>query len=265
MTWRCTWCGREYDENDPPCETCGRESFERVDDDTGSAFEGDSFVWVCANCGREHVKHPKICTSCSHSTLDKRAVGEGLDEDLAVPGYLAVGWPYLLGVVAVVAVVALVVAGVIPLPGAGPPAPPEAPGQADTAAGLELRTVEAELRADLAAHRGSDRSRDDGLDALVTYLVRHDVATRYDPDYDRQFPGAGAFDPACERDLDGTVADVGLDPAAYDDEAALAEALAADLLDRPEVRETVTGPATTEAVAVHVTPDDTVTVAYAAC
>ncbi len=265
MTWRCTWCGREYDANDPPCETCGRETFERVEADSPSAFEAESFVWVCANCGREHVKNPKICTSCSHPTLKKRPVGEGLDEDLESPGYLAVGWPYLLGAVAVVALVALVLAGVIPIPGVGPPAPPEAPGEADTAAGLDLRTVEAELRAGVAAERGTDRDRDDGLDALVTYLVRHDVATRYDPDYDREFPGAGAFDPACDGELGGEVVDIPVDPASYGDEAALADELVARLLDRSGFRALVTGEATAEAVAVHVTPDDTVTVAYAAC
>ena len=108
MTWRCTWCGREYESDDPPCDTCGRERFERVDDESGSAFEAESFVWVCENCGREHVKNPKICSGCSHPTLEKRAVGDGnLSSELSTPGYLDAGWPYLLGIVAVVAVVAL--------------------------------------------------------------------------------------------------------------------------------------------------------------
>jgi hypothetical protein len=267
VTWRCTWCGREYDENDPPCETCGRESFEHVEDDSSSAFQAESFVWVCENCGREHVKNAKICTGCSHPSLEKRAVGdEDLSEELSTPGYLDVGWPYLLVAGVVVVLVALAIAGVIPVPGAGgPPAPPAAPGEATEAAGLDLRTVETEVRGAFDEERGAERGRDDGLDALATYAVRHDVATRYDPDYDREFPGAGAFDPNCGSDLVGDVVELPLDPASFDDEAALAEAIAADLLDDADFEQFVTGEATAEAVAVHVTPDDTVAVGYAAC
>lgn len=266
MSWRCTWCGREYDADDPPCETCGRETFERVDDGSSSAFAAESYHWVCENCGREHVRNAKICSGCSHPSLEKRPVGGAdLDADLETPGYLAVGWPYLLGAGAIIVVVALVLAGVIPIPGAGPPAPPDAPGESETAAGLDLRTVESDLRAEFAAERGSVRDRDDGLDALVTYLVSHDVARRYDDDYDREFPGARAFSPDCGSELRGDVADLPVDPAGFDDEAALAAALAERLLNRSAVRPIVVGDVTTEAVAVHVTPDDTVTVAYAAC
>lgn len=266
MTWRCTWCGREYEADDPPCETCGRETFERVEADSPSAFEGDAYHWVCENCGREHVRNPKICSGCSHPVLEKRPVGgEDLDAALETPGYLEVGWPYLLGAGVVVALVVLVLAGVVPLPGVGPPTPPDAPGESSTAAGLDLRTVETETRAALAADRGTERGRDDGLDALATHLVRHDVAASYDPDYDREFPGAGAFDPDCETDLRGGAVETALDPAAHDDEAGLAAAIAADLLDRPSFREPIRGDASVEAVAVHVTPERTVAVAYVAC
>lgn len=266
MTWRCTWCGREYETDDPPCDTCGRERFERVDPDSGSAFEAESFHWVCENCGREHVKNAKICSGCSHPALEKRPVGgTDLDAELETPGYLAVGWPYLLGAVAVIALVALVVVGVIPFPGVGPPAPPEAPGESETAAGLDLRTVETELRGEFADVRGSERERDDGLDAMVTHLVRHDVAMEYDPDYDRAFPGVDPFDPACGSEVRGDVVDVSVAPSDYEDEAGLAAAVAERLLHRSTFRSLVTGSATTEAVAVHVTPDDTVRVAYAAC
>jgi hypothetical protein len=267
VTWRCTWCGREYDEDDPPCETCGRETFERVDDASSSAFRAESYVWVCENCGREHVRNAKICTGCSHPTLEKRAVGdEDLAQEVSAPGYLDVGWPYLLGVVAVVVVVALAVTGVIPIPGlGGPPAPPEAPGEATTAAGLDLRAVESEVEGEFDAERGSERGRDDGLDALATYAVRHDVAARYDSDYEGEFPGAGAFDPDCRTDLRAGAIQTSLDPAAFDTEADLAAAIAADLLERSDYEAAIRGDAATEAVAVHVTPENTVAVAYAAC
>ena len=267
MTWRCTWCGREYDADDPPCDTCGRETFERVDDESGSAFEAEAFVWVCENCSREHVKNAKICTGCSHPNLEKRAVGdEDLSSELSTPGYLDVGWPYLLGAVAVVAVVALALAGVVPVPGlGGPPAPPEAPGESAQAAGLDLRAVESELRGEFAAERGTERGRDDGLSALGTYAVRHDVAAEYDPDYEGELPAVREFDPDCRTELGGDVVELSIDPANFDDEAALAAALVDDLLERSSFEALVTREADVEAVAVHVTPEDTVAVAYVVC
>ena len=267
MTWRCTWCGLEYESDDPPCDTCGRERFERLDDESGSAFEAESFVWVCENCGREHVKNPKICSGCSHPTLEKRAVGDGdLSPELSTPGYLSAGWPYLLGAVAVVAVVALALVGVIPVPGlGGPPAPPEAPGESAQAAGLDLRTVEDELRGEFAAERGSQRGRDDGLSALATYAVRHDVAAEYDPDYGGELPPVREFDPDCRTELGGDVAELSVNPANFEGEAALAAAMADDLLERPGFETLATREAGAEAVAVHVTPEDTVAVAYVVC
>ena len=267
MTWRCTWCGREYDANDPPCDTCGRETFERVDDESGSAFEAESFVWVCENCGREHVKNPKICSGCSHPTLEKRAVGDGnLSSELSTPGYLDAGWPYLLGTVAVVVVVALALAGVIPVPGlGGPPAPPDAPGESAQAAGLDLRTVEDELRGEFEAERGTERNRDEGLEALATYAVRDHVATRYDPDYDGEIPEVREFDPNCGSELGGDVDELSVDPANFESEGALAAALADALLEQSSFETLATREAGAEAVAVHVTPEDTVAVAYVVC
>jgi len=268
VTWRCTWCGREYDADDPPCDTCGRETFERVEEGgSGSAFEAESFVWVCENCGREHVKNATICARCSHSALEKRAADhEELADELSTESYLSVGWPYVLGAAAVVAVVALALTGVLPVPGVGgPPAPPEAPGEATQAAGLDLRTVEDELHERFAAERGGERGRDDGLEALVAYVVRHDVATRYDPDYDGEPPDVRAFDPDCGSELAGDVVEVSVTPDEFDDEAALADAVASDLLERSSFEAVVTGEAGVEAATVHVTPDENVVVGYAAC
>lgn len=268
VKWRCTWCGREYDADDPPCETCGRETFEPVEgDEADSAFEAESFVWVCENCGREHVKNPKICARCSHPSLAKRPANEtDLSEELSTPGYLSVGWPYVLGAVAVIAVVVLALTGVLPVPGVGgPPAPPEAPGEATQAAGLELETVEAATLERFDAERGAERGRDQGLNELVTYLVRHEVATAYDPEYDEELPDLRAFDPNCGTELGGDVIELGLSPAAFDDEAALGDAIAAALLEDPGFEAVITGDAGVEAVTVHATPDDTLTVGYAAC
>ena len=162
--------------------------------------------------------------------------------------------------------VALALVGVIPVPGlGGPPAPPEAPGESAQAAGLDLRTVENELRGEFAAERGSQRGRDDGLSALATYAVRHDVAAEYDPDYEGELPPAREFDPDCRTELGGDVVELSVDPANFDSEAALAAAVADDLLGRSSFETLVTREAGAEAVAVHVTPEDTVAVAYVVC
>jgi len=267
VTWRCTYCGRESDIEDPPCETCGRETFERVGDDAGSAFRAESFVWVCARCGREHVKHPKICSSCSHSTVEKRPLDrDGIDDELSVPGYLDVGWPYLLGAGAVVAVVVLALTGVIPVPGVGgPPPPPDAPGQATAAAGLELRTVEDELRADFAAERAGPRESDDGLDALATAAVRHEVASRYDAEYEGAPPEARNYDLDCRTELGGDVVFLSVSQAEFRDEAALAAAIADRLLERSATETLVTREAGAEGIEIHVTPEATIAVGYVVC
>jgi hypothetical protein len=266
VKWRCTWCGREYDENDPPCETCGREEFERVSEETGSAFESESFVWVCENCGREHVKNVGICTRCSQPALRKREPDADLDDELAVPGYLSVGWPYLLGAAAVVVVVVLALAGILPVPGlGGPPAPPEPPGDGEQVAGLDLRTVEDDIRDRFAAERGTERARDDGLNALATYVVRHEVARDHDPDYDGEIPDIREFDPDCGGELSAGVTELDVDPGEYDTEAALAEAITDRLLERNAYHSLVTDDRETEAVAIYVGPGNSVYVSYLVC
>lgn len=265
MKWRCTWCGRERDENDSPCETCGREEFERVSEG-GSPFESESFVWVCENCGREHVKNVGICARCSQPALQKREPEAAFNDELSVPGYLAVGWPYLLGAAVVVVVVVLALAGVFPVPGlGGPPAPPDAPGEGERAAGLDLRTVEDELRDRFATERGTERARDDGLDALATYVVRHEVARDHDPDYDGEIPDVREFDPACSGELSAGVTELAVDPGEYDTEGALAKGLVDRLLERDAYRSVVTDDRGTEAVAIHVGPENSVYVSYLVC
>lgn len=269
MTWRCVWCGREHETDDPPCKTCGHEAFEPVDEST-SPFESESLVWVCENCGREHVKNAKICTRCSHPSLEKRRPETEFTDELSTPSYLSVGWPYLLGVAIVVSVVALALTGVIPVPGVGgPPAPPEAPGESERAAGLDLDTVEAELHARFAevrAEEGADeRTHDDGLDALATYLLAHEVASEHDPEYDGEMPSVREFGPSCDGELSAAVTELEIDPAAHDSEASLAEAIADSLLEDPAYERAVTDDRQTESVAIHIGPENTVYVSYLVC
>ncbi len=271
MKWRCSWCGREYDSEDPPCETCGNETFEPASEDDASPFESGALVWACTNCGREHVKHSPPCSRCGNHDLEKREA-EGVElDDVSSPGYLEVGKPYLAGIAIVVGLVALVVTGVVPFPGfGGPPEPPDAPGDGDRSSGLDLNAVETAIHDRFETERDAAGSASrtfgaDGTGAYIEYRTRHRVAAEYDPGYDGSMPDAGAFDLRCESQPALGVATPAVDIDRFDDEPAFAEAIADELLADEDVRETVLAERNTEAITVHVAPDGTVFVGYMTC
>lgn len=76
MEWRCEWCGKPHDEDDPPCDNCGHGSFERAvvrQTDLSAGTDPDTMtVWVCTACGREHPKHSPPCSRCNNATLERR-------------------------------------------------------------------------------------------------------------------------------------------------------------------------------------------------
>lgn len=273
MRWRCVWCGREYDTETATCETCGHERFEPVENDTDTAapFESGAVAWVCTDCGREHVKRSPPCSRCGGHSLERRAVDSAEQfGDISTPGYLSVGKPYLLGIVAVIVLVSLVLAGVIPLPGfSGPPTPPAAPGDADRSSGVELAVVEAELydrfEAERTATGATDRGRDPGLDAFAEYATRHSVAGRYDPAYDGTVPNFGEFDAQCRSSPTLTVVRRSLSIGEYGNEAEFSTALADRLLASPDVREMVLRDGAFEGIDIHIGPDGTVFVGYIVC
>jgi len=271
VKWQCAWCGREHDSEDPPCGTCGHEVFEPVEEGSVSPFESGSIVWVCTNCGREHVKHSPPCSRCGNHDLEKRdAGGVDLTEEVSSPGYLSVGKPYIVGIVAVVVLVGLALAGVIPIPGvSGPPAPPDAPGDADRHAGLDLAVVETALHDRFESEReavgSADRSRDSGLDAFATYATRHRVAERYDPDYDGSVPDLGAFDPPCGTSPAFGIAEPAVDPGGYAGEDALANGIADAMLDDGGFGDAILDDRSIEGIDVHVAPDGSIFVGYITC
>lgn len=82
MEWRCEWCGKPHEENDPPCDNCGHGKFERAVVRQGSAGDANStVVWVCTDCGREHTKHSPPCSRCNNATLERQEKTIS-DEDL---------------------------------------------------------------------------------------------------------------------------------------------------------------------------------------
>ncbi|MFC7058003.1 hypothetical protein [Halovenus salina] len=72
MEWRCEWCGKPHEEDDPPCDNCGHGQFEKaVVRQTDLSEEGSqeaTIVWVCPDCGREHPKHAPPCSRCGNPT-----------------------------------------------------------------------------------------------------------------------------------------------------------------------------------------------------
>ena len=273
MRFRCVWCGREYDADRPSCETCGHEQFEPIGEgtDAASPFESGAVVWVCTDCGREHVKHSPPCSRCGGHSLEKRTA-DSADQfgDVSTPGYLSVGKPYLLGIVTVVVIVGLVVAGVIPLPGlSGPPTPPDSPGDADRSSGLELAVVETELHNRFEAERNAtgatERDRDPGLDAFAEYATRHYVADRYDPGYDGTVPNFSEFDAQCRFSPSFTIVERSLDIGEYGDESAFSTALADELLALEDVRDMAVRNGEAEGIDIHIGPDGTIFVGYIVC
>lgn len=273
MIWRCTRCGRAHDERDPPCETCGNETFERVESAEGGTVDtAPVYVWRCPNCGREHVKNTPPCSRCGEPRLEKREqTYDDVASDLEVPGWLAVAKPYAPVIVVLVVVAGLFATGVVPLsalPGLGTPSPPEAPGEGQQAAGVDLEAAEGEVHDRLEVERGSvdapSRTVDGGLAAFAEYRNRQLVAAHYDEEAAPQPPDLGEFDPACSGGA--TPAPLRSDPGAIEefaDEGALAGFVANALLE--DHRSAALEGGSAEGIDVHVGDDGTVFVYYVAC
>lgn len=274
MKWRCTWCGKPHDENDPPCDECGHNVFEeavvREDEATASRTvdTGTTYVWRCQDCGRDHVRNNPPCSRCNGHDLRKVEQNyDDVERDLEVPGWIEVAKPYL-PVFAVVGLVALLFAtGVLSpslLPGLGSPSPPEAPGEGTEAAGIDLEETERLVHERLEDERTDSSSEyDDDLAAFAEYQNRAFVASEYDgADPDPADPGEFGVD--CEGEFLGvrfalpesTIGD-------YDGEAALADDVASALSSTDDGDAILAGPPS-EGLDLHVV-DGTVHVVYAAC
>jgi DNA-directed RNA polymerase subunit RPC12/RpoP len=145
MEWRCAWCGKPHETDDPPCDECGHDTFEQA---VVQRTEVDSTVaWVCTECGREHPKHNPPCSRCGNQTLERRDITVD-DAELAAPGYRDLLTPrYVAALVAVVVlggVLVLGLAGVVNVPGLNPgvPAVADVPGNATHLGDVPLDAVE---------------------------------------------------------------------------------------------------------------------------
>lgn len=137
--------------------------------------DANAVEWICTECGRSHPRHSPPCSRCGHTTLVSREV-EGTDVEVGAPGYrdlldakhvlafaVAVGLLALLGLGA---------AGVVDLPGAGPPTVENVPGNATGTAGLDFGTVESAVVARLDRRHDAAVERDPTLDSIAAYYTK---------------------------------------------------------------------------------------------
>ncbi|GAB3663476.1 hypothetical protein [Halopiger thermotolerans] len=295
MKWRCTWCGKPHAENDPPCDECGHNAFEkavvRADEDSsdasggadtsgapdeldgaepGTVDTGTQYVWRCPNCGRDHVRNNPPCSRCGNPDLEQtEQTYDDVDRDLETPSWLAVAKPYAPILIVVGLVVALFATGIVPpsvLPGIGPPPMPDAPGNASQASGLDLEATERLVHERLEAARdaGEERTYDADLAAFAEYWNRAFVASEYgDASPKRAEPGAFGVDCAAEDVVAGQLPPLERTIDGYENESELATEVAATV--RPTADAGSSGEFSREGLDLHVTDDGAVHGFYATC
>ncbi len=271
MEWRCEWCGKPHEEDDPPCDNCGHGSFEKAVVQQTDLSEGggpeSTTVWVCTECGRNHTKHAPPCSRCGNHKLVREQ--QYVDEDeLSAPGYLDLLTPrYLAGaavVLALAGVFVLGVTGVVYVPGISPGLPPlgDVPGDAETAGDRSLSAVETAYVEELNDRRGaaglSTVERDADVDEVAAFANKRVVNAEHG---DGEFPDRGQLTDALSGPCDPrevTPAIVRLDPSAGLDAADSDRALAAALVDaRLQEGDLATAERSLIGVDVHVAPDGT--------
>ncbi|WP_436343598.1 hypothetical protein [Natronorubrum sp. FCH18a] len=270
MKWRCTWCGKPHESNDPPCDSCGHNEFEEAvvrQEEFETVDTGTQYMWVCANCGRQHMKNNPPCSRCGGHDLEKTEDAfSDVDRDLEVPSWLEVAKPYAPIIVGFALIVALFATGIVSpsiIPGIGTPSPPDAPGEGSEAAGIDLEAAEDEVHERLEAERNADESRsyDDGLAAYAEYTNRANVAMEYDDASPDSVDGSD-FGVECRNELVGANLPIPGSIDDYDDEGALAEAVAeavvtSERLTDPELE--------SEGLDLHVGPDGALYGVYLTC
>lgn len=222
MKWRCTYCGKPHESNDPPCDNCGNNEFEKaVVPLAPEAEDEDAYtthVWVCTECGNDHPKNTPPCDRCGSGPLERREqtfdedevvaemLGEGEDTDFSADvSYLDVlDFKHVLGftgVTVLLLVVGLGFLGVVDVPGITPEGP--VPGNATAADGISLSSVETAFVADLNEARSAadtpELTTDDALGSAATYLNQERVRAVYgDGDGPSRRELGGRLGDACE-------------------------------------------------------------------
>lgn len=279
MEWRCAWCGKPHESDDPPCDNCGHNKFEKAVEQVAADGQAEGSVWICPNCGRQHQKHSPPCSRCGNLDLEQRDVSE-LDDPLDdigtrwrdvvepryVVGYLAVGVLLL--------VLALGFLGVITLPGFGEPAVPDAPGEAEAAGNLSLETVEGESVAALNERRQdasvASLGTDETLGRMAAYYNKAVVEARYGDGDGPDSDALNRFEPDCAtrpvllQDASQTESEDPLITTTGGPDA-VASALVSGLETNSRFDNLLEADRRAVGVDVHVAPDDRVFVTVVAC
>ncbi|RKD97103.1 hypothetical protein [Halopiger aswanensis] len=295
MKWRCTWCGKPHAENDPPCDECGHNVFEkavvRADEDSsnanggagtsgapdeldgatpGTVDTGTQYVWRCPNCGRDHVRNNPPCSRCGNPDLEQtEQTYDEIDRELETPSWLELAKPYAPILVVIGLVVALFATGIVPpsvLPGIGPPSPPDAPGNGSQAGGIDLDRTAELVHEELETDRGAADSRtyDADLAAFAEYWNRALIASDYgDANPEPADPDAFGVDCAAEDVVAVQLPQLEEDIDGYDDESDLAAEIADAL--RPTADSGSSGDLSAEGLDLHVTDDGEIHGFYATC
>jgi hypothetical protein len=273
MKWRCEWCGKPHEENDPPCDNCGHGTFEEavVRQTDLSEEEGpeSTTVWVCPECGRAHPKHNPPCSRCGHPSLEKEV--QRVDEsELSPPGYLDLVTPrYVVGLVIVLglAVVFLLgVTGVVHIPGlsSGVPDVSNVPGDAETANGLSLSAAEdayvAELNEVRAENGDAALTRDERLTEIAAFYNQRRVKATYG---DGSLPSRERMRSLLSDSCQGQILQITptLDVNGYGSGDAIGLAFAEQTLSQGDT----TDAQTKTGVDMHVAPDGTIYLTQFAC
>lgn len=203
MRWRCEWCGKPHESDNPPCDNCGHGTFEKAvvqqTDLSGEEGPESTTVWACTECGREHTKHSPPCSRCGNAKLEQQQ--SRVDEsELSAPGYRDLLTPRYAAALAVAGLLATVfvlgftgLADVPGFPDDDVPSVDNVPGNATQSGGVALAAVEDEYVAEINTRRetdGIDRvERTGGLDEIATFYNQRAVKEVFGdgtlPDADR--------------------------------------------------------------------------------
>ncbi|MFC7139145.1 hypothetical protein ACFQMA_04745 [Halosimplex aquaticum] len=275
MKWRCAWCDKPHDRNDPPCDNCGHHKFEKAvvpvaPDDPDHEREP---VWVCPECGRVHQKNSPPCSRCGNARLERRVPDESdYDDELSGTSYVdLLSARYVAGLaVAAVAGTVLILGllGVITLPGTGG----DVPGSAESVNGVDLAETETAFVAEL-----NDRRADAGFAEYERHENLDDAARVANQRWVREQAGEGSGSDG-ERALGELDGACGGNVTAFRSYAVVPDDVRATAFESPEALGTVLVDAYENEVGgffetpkgrigvdVHAGPDDRVSVTVIAC
>ncbi|WP_336337291.1 toprim domain-containing protein [Haloarcula brevis] len=282
MKWRCEWCGKPHEENDPPCDNCGHGTFEEAVTQVNHEVVEGGPRWVCLDCGRQHQKNSPPCKRCGGSNFERRT---GPPEDDPLDD-IKTGWldvleaKYVLGYVAVALVLGVLLLGLVagvPLPGfaadtpAGPPQTASPAGSGDTVGPLSLAAVEQRYLDVYNARRsgvgGGTVARNGSLDDAAAYYNKGRVDARYDNAEPPTREGVTRFPLPCDRPVVVSY-EVAYDRTPqsldqFESETALATALVDSYFERGNRIYAAEGGLV--GLDIHVGPDERVFVTYVLC